>query len=88
MKLLSFIFLVVLLACAGCASRYDMKLTDGTIISTRGKPHVDATRHVIYFKDAMGRTNAIPEFRVVEVAPHSAMVKDDETKKFNPVTKQ
>lgn len=88
MKLTSLIFLMAVLACAGCATRYDMKLTDGSIISSKGKPHLDGTRHVIYFKDGMGRTNAIPEFRVVEIAPHSTMSKEDETKKFNPVVKQ
>lgn len=88
MKLTSLIFLMAVLACAGCATRYDMKLTDGSIISSKGKPRVDANRHVIYFKDGMGRTNSIPEFRVVEIAPHSQMVKDDEVKQFNPVVKK
>ncbi|HZV35485.1 MAG TPA: YgdI/YgdR family lipoprotein [Verrucomicrobiae bacterium] len=82
------IVLMAALACAGCATRYDMKLTDGSIISSKGKPRVDPTQHVIYFKDALGRTNSIPEFRVVELAPHSQMVKDTEVKQFNPMTKK
>jgi hypothetical protein len=49
---------------------------------------VDEKNHIVYFKDATGKANAIPEFRVTEIAPHSTMSQEDETKPFKGVTKQ
>jgi Bacterial protein of unknown function (DUF903) len=83
----AFVLMTVIL-CAGCATQYDMKLTNGMIITARGKPRVDEKTHVVYFTDAKGRTNAVPEFRIVEIAPHSRMAEEDDTKKFKSVTKQ
>jgi hypothetical protein len=88
MKIIPALVLLMVVLCAGCVSHYDMKLTNGMIITSRGKPRVDEKTHIVYFTDAKGRTNAIPEFRIVEIAPHSTMVQDDETKKFKSVTKQ
>lgn len=82
------ILLLGVLVCAGCATRYDMKLTNGMVITSKGKPKVDSQHHIITFIDAKGQTNVIPEFKVVEVAPHSAMEKEDAPQKFNPVQKQ
>ena len=82
------LLLFACLVCAGCAVRYDMRLTNGTIITARGKPRVDEKNHVIFFKDANGQSNAIPEFRVAEIAPHTTMSSEDEPKKFNPVSKK
>lgn len=80
--------LLAALICAGCASNYDMKLTNGMVITSKGKPRVDQKRHVIIFKDANGRTNVIPEFRVLEMGPHSTMSDDNSPTKFQSVTKK
>ena len=88
MKLSFSTLLLALLICSGCATRYDMKLTDGMIITAKGKPRVDEKRHIIFFTDAAGQTNAIPEFKVAEIAPHSTMQEEDAPKKFNSVIKK
>ena len=88
MKTICLLPLFVCFICAGCAVRYDMRLSNGTIITARGKPRVDEKNHMIYFKDAHGQSNAIPEFRVTEIAPHTTMSAEDEPQKFNPVTKK
>jgi hypothetical protein len=84
MKIISPIFLFALLVCGGCATHYDMRLTNGSIITSKGKPRVDSKQHLIFFKDASGRTNVIPEFKVTEIAPHSTMKSENQ---FNQVAK-
>lgn len=88
MKSIVPIFLLGALICSGCATRYDMKLTNGTVITSKGKPKVDSQHHIITFIDAKGQTNVIPEFKVVEIAPHSSMEKENAPKKFNSVQKK
>lgn len=88
MKSIVPILLLGALICSGCATRYDMKLTNGMVITSKGKPKVDSQHHVITFIDAKGETNVIPEFKVTEIAPHSTMEKEDEPQKFNSVQKR
>jgi len=62
---------LLLVVCAGCATRYDMKLSNGSVITARGKPRIDEQRHLIFYTDANGQTNVIPQFRVSQIEPHS-----------------
>ncbi len=53
----------------GCAGRYNMTLTNGNIITTRGKPKLDDTKRVYLYKDSQGRPGSVPVFRVQEIEP-------------------
>lgn len=57
------------LLCAGCVPRYKITLTNGNMITTRGKPKLDPENNVYRFKDAQGNPSYVPAFRVKEIAP-------------------
>ena len=61
-------------ALSGCAHQYVMKLSNGRQISTPSKPKLQHGYY--YYKDALGKENAVPAGRVVEVEPAS-MAKDE-----------
>lgn len=84
MKTTPLSFLALVLVCAGCATRYDMTLSNGSVITARGKPRVDEQRHLIFFTDANGQTNVIPQFRVTQIEPHSMAG----TTKYDPTVKR
>src|SRR5579872_4574476 len=86
MKTIALFFLLTLLVCAGCANHYDITLSNGTVITAKGKPRLDEKRHIFFFTDANGKTNVIPEFRVTQIAPQS--MAGDDSKKFDPVVKK
>lgn len=64
-------WLAVLMALlgAGCVPRYKITLTNGNMITTRGKPKFEAENNVYRFKDARGEPSYVPAFRVKEIAP-------------------
>jgi hypothetical protein len=63
--------LLVTLLCAGCASRYDITLSNGEIITSKGKPHLNSDKTAWIYITASGRTNALPAGNVTEVSPQS-----------------
>jgi hypothetical protein len=65
------ILLAALALCAGCATRYDITLTNGDVITALGRPHLDSSRQRYTYKDAEGRPAAVPAMRVKEVGPSS-----------------
>jgi Bacterial protein of unknown function (DUF903) len=81
-------FLLLLLAvalCASCASRYNITLTNGEVITARGKPKLDKEHTGYYFTDANGNANYISLGNVHEVAPQSWKKKyDDKSFKYLP----
>ena len=85
MKTTALFLLLVLAVCAGCATQYNMTLTNGDIIIARGKPHLNADKNMWIFKDASGQTNFIPAANVSQVAPSSMANDDKTTTKFKPV---
>ncbi len=86
MKTIVLLLFVTVLA-AGCASRYDFTLTDGTKITAQGKPKLSKDKNVWYYTDLAGRTNKIPAGNVLQVAPQS-MDNNDDQPKFNSVLKK
>ena len=60
---------VVAVLMAGCVPRYKITLTNGNLITTRGKPKFDTENNVYRFKDAQGNPGYVPAFRVKEIAP-------------------
>jgi ABC-type Fe3+-hydroxamate transport system substrate-binding protein len=67
--------LVLILGAAlatGCASHYNVRLANGTVITSKGKPKLDKTSGAYVFTDAMGRPVSIPAGRVREISPASS----------------
>ncbi len=64
----------------GCAHHYVMKLNNGMQIVTASKPRPKGGYY--YYKDALGRENAIPQGRVLVIEP--ASMAKEETPRFKP----
>jgi ABC-type Fe3+-hydroxamate transport system substrate-binding protein len=86
MKTAIFVFLLAVAVCAGCATRYNLTLSNGEIITAKGKPHLNAAKNTYIYKDATGQTNFIPAANVTQIAP--ASMGDDSPTKFNPAVKK
>jgi hypothetical protein len=77
---------VLLTLClCGCTTQYVMKLTNGTKISTPGKPKLRGANY--YFKDAKGEQQVIPQSRVLEIEPESMAKEEDKFKPSEPYKK-
>ena len=55
----------------GCSSTYDIRLSDSSVVTSKGKPKLDQQHNRWIFVDGFGHTNTIPAGRVVEVTPQS-----------------
>ena len=55
--------------CAGCASPYKITMTNGAVITTKGKPKLNKANNTYTFIDSMGRTNSVPSFRIRQIEP-------------------
>ena len=53
---------------SGCARRYNVTLTNGTVVTAYGKPKYDKATGAYQFKDAKGNEVYMPGFRVKEIA--------------------
>ncbi len=71
MKHLFPVLLLALLVCAGCRTRYDIRLGNGEVITAKGKPHLDKDKNAWIYTDATGQVSAIPAGRVTDVGPQS-----------------
>ena len=71
MKKNALILLLAAFVCAGCATRYNISLTNGDVITARGKPKFDQTKGGFYYKDGQGNPAFVSGGRVREVAPAS-----------------
>lgn len=73
-KWLAMLLFVCLLA--GCRTRYDLTLTNGSVISASSKPTLKGNYYV--FKDVRGRETQITSFRVLQIERKSAGEKSRE----------
>ena len=76
MKRLMACGLTTLLACAGCAQQYVMKLNNGARIMTEGRPALEGDSY--YYKDKAGQKHRISVGSVAEVEPAS-MAKEEKS---------
>jgi hypothetical protein len=53
----------------GCASRYKLTLTNGNVITTKSKPKLDKQTGAYQFKNAFGKPDSVPGFRIKEMEP-------------------
>ena len=58
-----------LVVICGCAHQYVIKLTNGMTLTSPHKPKLKGSLYI--YKDALGRTNYVPQGRVVEIEPAS-----------------
>ncbi len=88
MKKAALPLLVGLLALAGCARHYVMRLNNGAEITTATKPKLK--EGIYYFNDAKGEQHAVAAARVREVAPASVAKKENTPKpaKSEPAKKR
>ena len=72
----------LVIGASGCAPRYNVTMTNGMVVTARGKPKYDKKTGAYTFKDAKGQTMSVPGFRVKEIAPPGLEEKVD----FQPNT--
>ncbi|WP_165671654.1 YgdI/YgdR family lipoprotein [Metapseudomonas otitidis] len=60
---------VCLLGLAGCSSEYLVQTTDGQMLTSDGKPELDAETGMLELEDSEGREQRIPESQVKQVMP-------------------
>jgi hypothetical protein len=61
---------VCLLCLCGCASRYDITLSNGSVVRTSNKPKLDQQGFYV-FKDVSGRELQVNSMRVRQIEPAS-----------------
>jgi hypothetical protein len=58
--------LAVALSAAGCA-RYNVTLTNGSVITAKSKPKLDPTNNCYRFKDASDKEILVPSVRIRQI---------------------
>jgi hypothetical protein len=69
-KFLRFGAVLVAFVLIGCSMRYDVTLRRGSVITSKGKPKLDA-RGFYTFMDVEGHTNRIHQDAIKQIAPTS-----------------
>jgi hypothetical protein len=82
MKSFFFVLLLAAAICGGCATRYDITLTNGDVITARGRPRFDKDKQRYYYTDAGGKPANVSGMRVREVAPES--MREPDNSNFKP----
>jgi hypothetical protein len=70
----------------GCSNQYVIKLSNGTQITTVGKPKLDKGYYV--YKDAHGDKHSVAQGRVVEIANASIAAEEEKSKFIQPTQKK
>ena len=80
------LLVLVMTAClfAGCASPYKVTMTNGAVMTSKGKPKLDKSNNTYTFVDTMGRTNSIPSFRISQIEPQPRGYSEETKFKGNP----
>lgn len=71
------LLLLTLAFCAGCHTLYSITLTDGEVVTARGKPKFDRQRSGYFFKDDTGQPAYVPMVMVRQIEPASMKAEDD-----------
>lgn len=54
-------------ALAGCSNEYIITTTDGQMLSSDGKPHLDKDTGMIEFTDSEGRKQQVPQGNIKQM---------------------
>ena len=81
MKTAALLLLLLPGVCAGCVSRYNVTLSNGMVITSKGKPRLNADKNTFIFRDVSGQTNFVPAGNVSQISPASSG--NDSPTKFN-----
>lgn len=65
-RMFAWLVLAVALSAAGCA-RYDVTLTNGSVITAKSKPKLDPTNNCYRFKDASEKEILVPSVRIRQI---------------------
>ena len=84
MRTTNLLVCLAFLSLCGCSHQYVIKLSNGTRITSVGKPKLDKGYYV--YKDAHGDKHSVAQGRVVEIANASIAAEDDKSK-FMPARK-
>jgi hypothetical protein len=76
------ILILALAFCTGCAGRYDITLSNGDVITAKGRPHFSKDKNVWLYTDASGKPSRISSGQVTQVAPQSMQNSDQQS--FTP----
>jgi hypothetical protein len=77
MKFSVLILAVAAAAVAGCSTRYSIIMTNGSMITAKGKPQLDKSGAGYWFMDASGKKQYISMGSVREVGPVGTVKKSD-----------
>lgn len=66
MKNVNWILVLTVGLLAGCATRYDVKMSGGGVITAKGKPKLNSEGYYV-FKDLNGRVQHVPHIRVMGI---------------------
>jgi hypothetical protein len=66
MKKANWILIVIASLLSGCATRYDVKITGGGVITSKGKPKLNGEGYYV-FKDLNGQVQHVPHIRVLGI---------------------
>ena len=61
--------LTLALLLSGCARRYKITLTNGNVITTKGRPKKNEAENTFQYKNVDGTKSSVPQFRVKEIEP-------------------
>jgi hypothetical protein len=71
MKTIALVLALVVIAGTGCATRYNITLGNGEVITSKGRPHLSPDKAAWVFTDPSGKTRYVPAGSVAQIAPQS-----------------
>jgi hypothetical protein len=84
MKTFALVLSLIVIACAGCVTRYNIRLANGDVITSKGRPHLSQDKAAWVFTDPTGKTLYLPAGSVSQIAPQS--MDDGGPTKWAPAT--
>lgn len=70
-KLSALLLLAALFLSAGCSSSYNIYMTNGLVLTSKGKPVYDKNNSVYIYTDASGKTHKASAGSVSQISPSS-----------------
>jgi len=71
MKAIALVLSLIVVLCAGCMTRYDITLANGTVVTSKTKPRLTPGKDAWMYTDPSGRAMLVPAGSVAQIAPQS-----------------